>query len=555
VRRHPTHRLVARPGTSHRVAGLLATVTFCALLAAFGRSATGADPADLTRDLGVPPNYEGTLPSLAALNVRDARVEVVLDTLDRPWALEFTGPETALITELHGRLLRADLATGALTSIAGLPGFVTDHDQTGLLDLAVDPGFADNGRVVFSYVEADTVTGRYYTTVVAAARLQGDTVEDLETLLRVEPHGWSPSNFGGALAFDDAGHLFITVGDRSEDAIAQRGDRLEGKVLRLNADGSVPADNPFVGDPAVDDRIWALGVRNAQGLAWDRETRRLYAAEHGPLGGDEVNLIEPGANYGWPIITYGANYSTAPMGEGTHKAGLRQPLFYYLPSEAISPLEQYRGPMFPEWEGDLLVGALKGRHVSKLDLDDLGETPVVRSEYPLLGELDARVRDVKVHADGSVYVLLQDGRLVRLYRQPGEGPPDDPADPAQIYALVCAGCHDTGAENAAMLTDRASWAAIARQPREVIYRKVREGFGNMPARGLCNICTDEHLRRTTDWMLDQGTGGAGAETDTDAGTGAGAEAGARPGAGPGAEAGAGPGAGAGAGAGAGTVLD
>jgi glucose/arabinose dehydrogenase len=385
--------------------------------------------------------------------------------------------------------------------LGGLPDFARTHDQTGLLDVALHPDFAANRRIYFSYVEADAKTGRYFTPVVASAVLQQDRLEDLRTVLRVEPFGWSPANFGGALAFDGKGYLYVTIGDRSEDAIAQNGRRLEGKVLRLRDDGSVPADNPFVGDDSVDDRIYALGVRNAQGLHFDAVSGRLFAAEHGPLGGDEVNEIEAGANYGWPIITYGRNYSTAPIGEGTHKAGLQQPLFYYLPSEAISPVTVYRGPMFPEWEGDLLVGALKGKHISKLDLDG----QFVRSEYPMLGELNGRVRDVKVREDGSIYVLLQSGSLHRVYRKVAEQTAPDQGDPASIYELVCAGCHDTGADQAPPLDDPVRWRDIANQPRELIYRKVIEGFGAMPERGLCNICSDEHLRATTDFMLERGT--------------------------------------------------
>ena len=493
----PEAALPIRPRT---LAGILA-VSF--LLP--GHLATAGERAASVEHLpGVPPAYQGDFPSLAALNVRNASVEQVVTGLHRPWALEFIDAQTALVTELHGDLLVVDLRDGSRTRIDGLPPFATDHDQTGLLDVALHPGFAINRRIYFSYVEADPETGRYFTPVVATAVLAGERLEDLRVLLRVEPYGWSPANFGGALAFDHAGFLYVTIGDRSEDAIAQRGDRLEGKVLRLHDDGSVPVDNPFVGDEAVDDRIYALGLRNAQGLHYDPVSRRLFAAEHGPLGGDEVNVIEAGANYGWPVITYGRNYSTAPIGEGTHRQGMRQPLFYYLPSEAISPITQYRGTMFPEWEGDLLVGALKGQHVSKLDLDGA----VVRSEYPLLGELNGRVRDVKVHADGSIYILLQTGTLHRLARSEAEAPPRAAGDPAEIYGLVCAGCHDTGAGNAPRPGDTERWREIRERPREEVYRRVIEGFGAMPERGLCNICTDAHLRATTDYMLGQSGAGS-----------------------------------------------
>ncbi len=483
----------------------LLTIFFGAFAAPGLVPATGAWAASANGETpdtgsGVPPAYEGALKSLAALNVRDAVLETRLDGLARPWAFEFVDATRVLITELHGRLLVADLETGSTTGITGVPEFVTGHEQTGLLDVALYPDFAQSRRIVFSYVEADPGTGRYYTPVIAAGRLADDQLVDRVTLLRVTPYGWSPSNFGGALAFGPDGRLYVSIGDRSEDGLAQRGDRLEGKILRLEPDGGTPPDNPFVDDPAVDDRVFALGVRNVQGLVFDPGTGQLYAAEHGPLGGDEINRIVAGANYGWPVITYGRNYSTAPMGEGTHREGMQQPLFYYLPSEAISPLEIYQGAMFDEWQGDLLVGALKGRHVSKLDLDG----DVVRSEYPLLGELGARVRDIKAHPDGSIYVLLQNGALVRLFRDGSAPAPATGGAPGEIYALVCAGCHDTGAESAPGLDESARWKLIDQQPREAIYRRVIEGFGAMPARGLCNLCTDDHLRATVDYMLERG---------------------------------------------------
>jgi len=502
--------LPTRTGIGWRALRAIAAALFCAVCsAAVAAEPPAREPAQEATQaaaLGVPPPYRGEFPSLAALNVRDAVVDEVVSGLERPRAFEFLDADTILVTELHGQLVRIELGTGTRAPISGLPEFATAHEQTGLLDVALHPGFVDNHRIYLSYVEADAATGRYYTTVVATAVLAGARLDGLKTILRVEPFGWSPANFGGALAFDDAGFLYVTIGDRSEDAIAQRGDRLEGKLLRLRDDGAVPADNPFIDDPAVDDRIFALGLRNAQGLHYDATSGHLYAAEHGPLGGDEVNRIEAGANYGWPVITYGRNYSTAPIGEGTHKAGLRQPLFYYLPSEAISPLTLYRGAMFPEWEGDLLVGALKGQHVSKLDLD--GE--VVRSEYPMLGELRGRVRDVKVHPDGSIYVLLQSGSLYRVHRVASAEAVPEPGDPRLIYELVCSGCHDTGANGAPLPGDTERWREIARQPRAQIQRRVIDGFGAMPARGLCNICTDAHLRATTDYMVEQGTGDAGA---------------------------------------------
>lgn len=481
------------------VRGLLATLCIgIGLISSAPAQQNVADPAMAAAVQ--PPAYRGELATLAAINMRDARLELLLDGLTYPWAMAFIDARQLLITEIGGRLLRFELDTRKLTPISGVPAVVTEHEQTGLLDLALHPQFADNGWVYFSYVAADPESGKYYLTAVDRARLVDDALVDRERLLTAEPYLWSPSNFGGALAFDAEAHLFVSIGDRSEAAFAQDGRRLEGKILRLHDDGRVPADNPFVNDEAIDDRIYALGVRNPQGLQVDPVTGRLFEAEHGPMGGDEVNLIEAGKNYGWPAVTYGLEYTLEPIGSGTHRVGFEQPLFYYLPSEAISPLAVYRGAMFPEWEGDLLVGALKGRHVSHLDLDGR----VVRSEYPLLREIDGRIRDIKVAADGSVFVLSQAGKLFRLWREPKPASPAPASfDAPMLYRFVCAGCHDSGAYRAPRPTVAAEWAPVQAKDRVEVHRHVIEGVGAMPARGLCNFCSDQQLRLTVDYMLDQ----------------------------------------------------
>jgi len=462
-------------------------------LAALVTPAVGQD-----RGAGVPPAFEGKLVSLAAVNVRDATLTVMAEGLARPRAFEFISPDEVLVSEIHSGLVRIDTSSGRRVELSGVPDFVSDHQQTGLFDVALHPAFSANRRIYFSYAERDEVTGRYYTLVLATALLAAERLERVETLLRVEPYGWSPSNFGGAIAFDDDGMLYFTVGDRSEDGLAQQLDRLEGKVLRLHDDGRVPADNPFHDHLVADPRIYALGVRNAQGLYFDSPSGLLIESEHGPLGGDEINLIRAGANYGWPRVSYGQNYSTAPIGEGTALEGTVQPVFYYLPSEAISPVVRYRGTLFPEWDGHLLVGALKGAHVSKLDF----QGGRVMSSAKLLTELNDRVRDLKVHEDGALWVLLQGGRMVRLGRD-GQRPPLEPTgNPADIYTIVCAGCHDVGANGAPKPGDLAVWERLRAGSRDALYERVISGFNAMPARGLCNICTDEHLRATTDYMLD-----------------------------------------------------
>ncbi len=471
--------------------------------AVLGAALMTAAAAQSERPYGVPPTYEGALDSLAAINIRNVELQTLRDDLAEPWAFEFLGPDELLVTEIRGRLLRVPLAGDRpVIEIDGLPSIASSQQQTGLLDVALHPQFEQNRRIYFSYAEADPDTGRYFRTQVATARLAADALEEFRVLLPDEPFGWSPSNFGGALEFDGQGRLLITIGDRSEEVLAQRGDRLEGKILRLSDEGGVPPDNPFVGNAEIDDRILALGVRNAQGLVRDPATNAVYFAEHGPLGGDEVNLLIDGANYGWPTISYGLAYSTAAIAQGTHAPGMVQPLFYYLPSEAISPLAVYRGKMFPEWDGDLLVGALKGQHVSRLDLD--GE--VVRSEYPILGEIAARIRDLKIGTDGALYVLTEDGRLLRLVRTAPQAPATRTPDGERVYQLVCAGCHDAGAADAPRLDDACAWQEIAAKGWEEVWRNTLNGIGAMPERGLCHVCTDAHLEAAARYLLAQAEG-------------------------------------------------
>lgn len=463
-----------------------------------GPTADSASSTDGSRSWGTPPDYDGNLPSLSALNLRTATLNRLGVDLEEPWAFEFLSDNEILVTERNGRLLRVVLDEPARVSqISGLPEITTRHEQTGLLDVALHPGFARNRRIYFSYVSADEASGNYYLTAVATAILDGDRLENLQTVIEAGPHGWSPSNFGGALEFLADGTLLISVGDRSEEVLAQRGDRLQGKILRLTDAGGIPDDNPFIDDPEVDDRIWALGLRNVQGLARDPVSGRVYATSHGPLGGDEVNRIRPGLNYGWPTVTYGRKYSTARMGEGTHAPGFEQPLFYYLPSEAISPLAIYRGDLFSDWDGDLLVGALKGKHVSRLDLDGT----VVRSEYPILGEIDDRIRDIRVARDGTVWILGQTTGLWQLGLAPEPPVPVKPANGEAVYSMACAGCHDSGVGGAPRLESGCRWAMIAQKGRESLYASVRHGIGNMPERGLCNLCEDRHLEAAVDFML------------------------------------------------------
>jgi glucose/arabinose dehydrogenase/cytochrome c5 len=449
---------------------------------------------------GKPRPYSGELPSLAAINVRNAIVDKVYSGLDFPWAMEFISPQELLISEFAGKLKRLSLVDNSVTEIRGLPDIATGKGQVGLMDIALHPQFASNGVIYLSHAIDDGGQPGKYSTAVSRAVLKGDQLTDVTRIFAALPYTSSPSNFGGALEFDQRGYLYIGSGDRSREWLAQSGEHLNGKIIRLTDRGEVPADNPFLGDQTIDDRIYALGVRNPQGLVFDAPSGHLYETEHGPMGGDEVNRIEAGLNYGWSVITYGANYNTQKKGVATTMAGMEQPLFYYLPSIATSPITIYRGDMFPEWQGDLLVGALKGKSLSKLDLVD-GR---VVSEQRLLNESPGRTRDIKVAQDGSVYILQQKGgRIYRLYRDPSRADLEgqDQRQGAIVYRTICASCHDGGLNGAPRRKKPGDWRARLLQGRSLLYQHSIDGIGAMPPRGLCDNCTDEELRAAVDFML------------------------------------------------------
>ncbi len=467
------------------------------------------------RKAGQPKPYKGDLPTLALLNIRNAVLDKVYAGLKYPWAMEFISGNELLITEFGGRLLRLDLTSGELREVEGLPeNIATGRGQIGLMDIALHPEFAGNGIIYFSHaVESPDKAGRF-ATAVSMAVLGEQALTEVRQIFVATPFGDSPSNFGGALAFDDKGLLYIGTGDRSSDMQAQRPNALTGKIIRLTDRGRVPADNPFVDDPNTDDRIYALGVRNPQGLVFDRESGQLLETEHGPMGGDEVNRITAGANYGWPVISYGANYNTQKKGLGTALEGLQQPLYYYLPSIAVSPLAVYHGTMFPEWEGHLLVGALKGAQVSKLDLHD----GAVIADHRLLDEVKGRIRDIKVAGDGSIYLLVQNGgRVYRLHRDFQSADLEQTAERrgGTVYKTICATCHSSGAPGVPQLDDVAAWTQRSSKGLDRLYDNTRYGIGDMPAAGLCGNCSERELRAAVDYMLRQA--GVRAEATKNAG--------------------------------------
>lgn len=337
----------------------------------------------------------------------DFRVTPVVDGLTAPWGLAFLPGGDILVTERPGRL--RVIRDGVLQPypVAGLPD-VAVAGQGGLLDVALHPDFSDNRWVYLSYA-ASGVGG--YGTEVARGRYRDDRLEEVEVIFRALPKEPGGRHFGSRLVFDNDGYLYITLGDRGNRPNGQDLGTHTGSIIRVRDDGSVPDDNPFAGGERPE--IFTYGHRNVQGAALHPATGVLWTQEHGPQGGDEVNLIKSGRNYGWPVISYGANYgSGTKIGEGTHKPGMEQPVWYWDPSIAPSGMTFYTGNQFPQWRNSVFVGALKYELLVRLELD--GER-VVQEERMLEDEY-GRIRTVAEGPDGNLYLLTdeRDGQVLRL---------------------------------------------------------------------------------------------------------------------------------------------
>lgn len=336
------------------------------------------------------------------------RATTVAEGLEFPWGLAFPPDGGFLVTERDGALRRISADGKVSAPMKGVPA-VAARGQGGLLDVALHPDFSRNGLVYLTYAEpGDGGQG----TAAARGRFDGDGLSAVGVIYRMKRKTASSRHFGSRLAFAPDGKLFIVTGDRGESGRAQDLSDTAGKVLRLHDDGSVPADNPFIGRSGAAPEIWSLGHRNQQGAAVHPDDGALWTHEHGAQGGDEVNAPKPGLNYGWPIITHGVDYSGAKIGEGKAKAGLEQPLRYWDPSIAPSGMAFYKGDVFAPWRGDLLVGSLKFGIVSRLRF--AGEKFV--AEERLFDGLNQRVRDVRVGPDGLIYLLTDHsgGRLLRI---------------------------------------------------------------------------------------------------------------------------------------------
>ncbi|MCY0147983.1 PQQ-dependent sugar dehydrogenase [Hoeflea sp. G2-23] len=341
-------------------------------------------------------------------------VDMLASGLDHPWGIEVLPDGAILITERSGALRM--LRDGALSApISGLPE-IAAQGQGGLLDIALSHDFAESRVIFLSY---STRGDGGFGTAIARAKLSADSasLSDVREIFRMNRFTDVGRHFGSRIAVARDGSLFFTIGDRGDSERAQDLRDHAGAVLRIDPDGGVPADNPYAKGGGAPE-LWSKGHRNPQGLDIDPETGVLYAVEHGARGGDEINLPKPGLNYGWPMIAYGRHYSGAEIGIGSVAEGYEQPAHYWDPSIAPGGMAVYRGAMFPEWDGDLLVGALKFQMLVRLDLDD--ESGEVLIEERLFKGDYGRIRDVRVAPDGAVLMVTDEdnGAILRISRTP-----------------------------------------------------------------------------------------------------------------------------------------
>lgn len=341
------------------------------------------------------------------------KLETVVEGVTAPWGLDFLPDGRMLIAEKGGALRIAD-AKGTLAPepVQGVPA-VWSKGQGGLLDVAVHPQYAKNGWIFLSY--SDPGANDSAMTAVIRAKLKGNALVETQELFKAPAATYRNGNvhFGSRFVFDGKGHVYFSIGERGQMTDAQDLTRPNGKVHRINEDGSIPKDNPFVDQAEAIKSIWSYGHRNPQGLALHPTTGVLYDVEHGPRGGDELNVVEKGKNYGWPVITYGMNYNGTPMTDKTAQPGMEQPITYWVPSIAVSSIAFYTGSKFPQWKGSLFLGSLAAQELRRLEIDGTKVTQEV------LFKNVGRLRDVVIGPDGAIYIAFnQPDRIARLVPAP-----------------------------------------------------------------------------------------------------------------------------------------
>jgi aldose sugar dehydrogenase len=333
--------------------------------------------------------------------------EILAEGLTNPWGLEFLPDGKILIAERPGRLRIYENGRLNPNPVKGLPE-IWAHGQGGLLDVKMHPNYDQNGWLYLAY--AAKGNGNSGNLAISRARLEGNQLTDVEKIFHGEPHTSGRAHFGTRLLFDDDGYLFFAIGDRGQPNFAQKLDNHNGKVLRIYDDGSVPEDNPFVDDPNALPEVWAYGSRNIQGMQFHPDTRELWTHEHGPKGGDEINIIRPGENYGWPKATHGVNYNGTVISEHKSLPGKVDPIKVWTPSIAPCGMDFVTSDKYPGWENNILIGALAGQHIHRVEID--GEK-VVNTEKLLEGF--ARFRAIRQGPNGYIYVLTESpGLFLRL---------------------------------------------------------------------------------------------------------------------------------------------
>lgn len=332
--------------------------------------------------------------------------ELIIPDMDIPWGMEFLPDGGMLITEKAGQIIL--FKDGEKTSLQNVPP-IYYRGQGGLMDIKLHPDYANNGWIYLSYAseEGEEKGGH---TAIARAKLSGNSLTDLEVLYKASPNTTAGRHFGSRIEFDTNGYLYFTIGERGErDINPQDITRDGGKVYRLHDDGRIPTDNPFVNSSGAKAAIYTYGNRNPQGMARHPETGAIWIHEHGPRGGDEINIVEKGRNYGWPVITYGINYSGTPITDITEMEGMEQPIHYWVPSIAPSGMAFVTSDRYPQWKGNLLVGSLSFQYLERMELN--GNSVTYREK---LMENVGRVRNVKQGLDGYIYVAVEGKGIFKL---------------------------------------------------------------------------------------------------------------------------------------------
>ena len=335
-------------------------------------------------------------------------LELVIDDLGIPWGMAFISNNLMLVTEREGQISLLDTASGKSSPVQGAP-LVKAAGQGGMLDVAVPRDFKPGDWIYFTFVRDKASQG---VTVLARAKLAGNKLVGWQDLLETRSATNTTYHFGSRITFDETGHVYFGVGDRGVRPNSQDLTNHAGTVMRLKRDGSVPKDNPYVGQANVLDEIWSYGHRNPQGIAYDKEQQRLWVIEHGPRGGDEINLVLAGRNYGWPVISYGKEYwGPLQVGEGTAREGMEQPVKQYTPSIAPGSLILYSGKAFPAWRGNLFSGALVLRHLNRVTIDKQARAV---DEERILVELKERIRALAESPQGWIYFSTDSGKIYRI---------------------------------------------------------------------------------------------------------------------------------------------